>query len=62
MTTETKTLKAACPECDAEIVATETPFVHEILPCADCGMELEVVAVEPLQLLPAPEVEEDWGE
>jgi len=62
MTTETKSLKAACTECDAEIIVTEIPFVHEILPCAECGMELEVIALEPLQLSPAPEVEEDWGE
>ena len=63
MTIETKAIETACPECDAVITAAETPFVHEILPCPECGMDLEVVAVEPaLQLSPAPEVEEDWGE
>mgnify|MGYP001446315413 CR=1 FL=1 len=29
---------------------------------SDEGVELEVVAVEPLRFEPAPEEEEDWGE
>jgi len=62
MNTTTTLLETACPECDAAITAAEAPFVHEILPCPDCGLELEVVSVEPIELLPAPEVEEDWGE
>lgn len=28
----------------------------------DEGVELEVVALDPLRLEPAPEEEEDWGE
>lgn len=30
--------------------------------CPDCGSELEVVSLKPLQLAEAPEAEEDWGE
>ena len=55
------TLTALCPECDAEITL-HSPIVGEIIPCADCGAELEVIALEPLTLELAPEVEEDWGE
>jgi alpha-aminoadipate carrier protein LysW len=36
--------------------------LSEILECADCRSELEVVAVDPVMLAVAPEVEEDWGE
>jgi alpha-aminoadipate carrier protein LysW len=34
----------------------------EIVECADCRGEWEVVAVDPLTLARAPEIEEDWGE
>ena len=35
---------------------------NEITQCPDCGADLEVVNVEPLELALAPEEEEDWGE
>jgi alpha-aminoadipate carrier protein LysW len=34
----------------------------EIVVCPDCGMDLEVITVEPLQLALAPKEAEDWGE
>jgi alpha-aminoadipate carrier protein LysW len=52
-----------CPECDAPLTLNATDLVEgEIVPCPDCGAELEVVSVEPLELALAPEIEEDWGE
>jgi alpha-aminoadipate carrier protein LysW len=33
-----------------------------IVVCPDCTAELEVLALDPLELALAPEVEEDWGE
>ena len=51
-----------CPECEAEVPTSDTVRVHEIVECADCGSELEVVDVAPVLLAVAPEVEEDWGE
>jgi alpha-aminoadipate/glutamate carrier protein LysW len=58
-TTETTT---ACPECDAQIKREEGVMANEILPCEECGAELEVTSLEPFSLALAPEVEEDWGE
>jgi alpha-aminoadipate carrier protein LysW len=52
---------ANCPECGA-LVQAEGVILGEILPCPECGMELEVLCLEPLALGPAPEMEEDWGE
>lgn len=52
---------AVCPECDAEIELDE-PIKGEIVQCPDCGVDLEVVSVDPVQLDLAPEEEEDWGE
>jgi alpha-aminoadipate/glutamate carrier protein LysW len=52
-----------CPECEGDIIAPVDPVrEHEIVECQDCRAELEVIAVEPVRLALAPEVEEDWGE
>jgi len=51
-----------CPECEAEIVLDSEVEESEIIVCPDCGVELEVVSVDPLEVDVAPEVEEDWGE
>ena len=52
---------AECPERFAEI-ELKNVMQNEIVQCPDCGVDLEVVSLEPLQLAPAPEEEEDWGE
>jgi len=38
------------------------PALNEILECAECRIELEVVSLEPVMVALAPEIEEDWGE
>jgi alpha-aminoadipate carrier protein LysW len=57
----TMSLEASCPECDAPLSLTD-PLEGEIVPCPECGVELEVISLDPLTLDLAPEVEEDWGE
>lgn len=54
-------IKSRCPECDA-VLELDDPEVGEIVICPDCGVELEVVSLNPVELEVAPEVEEDWGE
>ena len=54
-------MTAICPECEAEITL-DKPMRGEIVSCPDCGVELEVVSVNPLTLEPAPMEEEDYGE
>jgi len=54
--------EAECPECAAPIKVTADTLTGEIIPCPDCGIELEVTQVNPPVLAPAPEEEEDWGE
>lgn len=51
-----------CVECGAPLALPEQLLPNEILPCPDCGVELEVIALDPLELALAPEIEEDWGE
>jgi len=51
-----------CPECAYDLGFAETPRLSEIVECADCHSELEVITLNPTALALAPEVEEDWGE
>jgi alpha-aminoadipate carrier protein LysW len=53
--------QVACPECDGDLTL-DAPLQGEIVPCAYCGADLEVVSLSPLSLELAPEEEEDWGE
>ena len=51
-----------CPECHAAVAVPDDAMAAEIVVCAECSSELEIVAVAPAALALAPEVEEDWGE
>jgi alpha-aminoadipate/glutamate carrier protein LysW len=51
-----------CPECGGDMGPLADVEVGEILLCAECGAELEVMATDPVVLDLAPEEEEDWGE
>ncbi len=52
----------ACPECDASLGIPADAMQNELIACVDCGAELEIVNLDPVQLELAPEIEEDWGE
>lgn len=51
-----------CVECAAAVPLPDDVIQNEIVQCPDCGVELEVMSIEPVELALAPEVEEDWGE
>ena len=52
----------SCIECAGTIEFGDDVMLGEITQCPDCGVELEVTSLEPLQVELAPEIEEDWGE
>jgi len=54
-------LETICPECEGSLTLHD-PMEGEIVPCAFCGADLEVVSLDPLRLDLAPEEQEDWGE
>lgn len=56
------TTAQACPECEDEVQISHSVRLNEIVECAGCRSELEIVALSPVVLALAPEVEEDWGE
>ena len=51
-----------CPECAAGITLEAGTEVGEIIVCPDCGVDLEVTALEPAAVQLAPMEQEDWGE
>jgi len=51
-----------CPECEAEITLDADTEIGEIIVCPDCGVDLEVLSLNPAQVDLAPMEEEDWGE
>lgn len=53
---------AECPECVAELSLADDVMLSEIFSCEECGCELEVISLDPLELEMAPEEDEDWGE
>ena len=54
-------MTAECPECAAALPA-DGVIKGEILRCPECGSDLEVTSLEPVELVLAPQEEEDWGE
>lgn len=61
-TTTTQTIESpSCPEC-TQAIDLEDPLLGELIDCPGCQAELEVRGIDPLQLAPAPEIMEDWGE
>jgi alpha-aminoadipate carrier protein LysW len=54
--------QTTCPQCAAPIELAPDTIQGEILQCPDCGVELEVMSLDPISVDLAPEVEEDWGE
>ncbi len=61
MTVRTITAIAECPECFGE-VALRDVMENEIVQCSECGVDLEVLGLDPVALELAPEEDEDWGE
>ena len=50
-----------CPECDAEI-PEEFEDVGEIITCPECGVDLEVISLDPVEFDLAPVDDEDEDE
>ena len=53
---------AECIECGADVSLHDGIETGEIVDCATCGADLEVIGTDPVDLDTAPELEDDWGE
>ncbi|MCY4080619.1 MAG: lysine biosynthesis protein LysW [Caldilineaceae bacterium] len=61
MAVQTVTAVAECPECFGEVELNDV-MENEIVQCGECGVDLEVIGLDPVALDLAPEEDEDWGE
>jgi len=50
-----------CPVCGLQLEQNNL-IKNELFSCPDCGAELEVIEINPLEVKEAPKEEEDWGE
>jgi alpha-aminoadipate carrier protein LysW len=49
-------MAVVCPECDNPIVVdTDEVEEGETVHCEECGLELEVISTDPLELAPVDE-------
>ncbi len=55
-------VRCECVECGGDVQVPGDAMQGEILTCPDCGVELEVTSLNPVQVELAPMVMEDWGE
>jgi alpha-aminoadipate carrier protein LysW len=56
-------LMAVCPDCEADVEMDEYDIDKgEIISCPECGVELEVLGLAPLELDLAPQDAEEWQE
>jgi alpha-aminoadipate carrier protein LysW len=54
---------AVCPDCEADVEMDEYDIDKgEIISCPECGVELEVMGLAPLELDLAPQDAEEWQE
>jgi len=51
-----------CPECEAEVPLVKGDMTGQLIDCPDCGVVLEIVSFNPVELVMAPEDAEDAGE
>ncbi|HEY7412487.1 MAG TPA: lysine biosynthesis protein LysW [Vicinamibacteria bacterium] len=52
---------AVCPDCEAEIEIDEFDVDKgEVISCPECGTDLEVVGLSPLELELAPDEDDEW--
>jgi alpha-aminoadipate carrier protein LysW len=55
--------RGTCPECDADVQVDEDTDKGDVVECSDCGAQLEVVGLDPIELdVAVEEEEEDWNE
>ncbi len=45
----TQTTNIICPDCSSEIKPTEGMMIGDILECGECGTEVEILSIDPLE-------------
>lgn len=51
-----------CPICLSDVIIEEEASEKDLVTCLNCGAELEIVTLQPLQLDPLQEQQDEEGE
>jgi alpha-aminoadipate/glutamate carrier protein LysW len=51
-----------CPACKAEVEIAANVSAGELVLCANCGSELELLETNPVKLTADPSAVEDWAD
>ena len=44
---------APCPLCHSDVIIDDSEaYEHDLVTCANCGKDLEVISIAPLELMP----------
>lgn len=41
---------AACPACHSDVIVDDEAYDHDLVTCANCGVDLEITSLAPLTL------------
>ncbi|MDP2708971.1 MAG: lysine biosynthesis protein LysW [bacterium] len=55
-------LTTQCPLCSSDVIIDEGTAENDLVSCLNCGAELEVVSLKPLQLEPLSQDAEEEAE
>lgn len=53
---------AVCPDCDEDIRVRGQARLGDLVVCSNCGMRLEVVELDPVELDYELDEDEDWDD
>jgi alpha-aminoadipate/glutamate carrier protein LysW len=52
-----------CPVCSSDIIIDDDAYEGDLIDCANCGAEIEIISLRPLQLKEiAPDETDDWSD
>ncbi len=55
-------MMSECSVCGAELSITGEVEIGELVTCDECGCDMEVTSIDPIEVQEAPQADEDWGE
>lgn len=51
-------ITVSCPVCNSDVIIGDEIYEHDLLTCANCGSDLEIVSLSPLKLIALGDEEE----
>ncbi|MFH1427208.1 MAG: lysine biosynthesis protein LysW [Patescibacteria group bacterium] len=53
---------ARCPVCNSDVIVEDGVYEHDLVDCANCEAQLEIISLHPLQLLELSSEDENGPE